>query len=111
MKKRKINMVIGAFFALAMTVSTATTLSLAKANNHPEVVLAEDVKDSETPISSATSDAAASMNGAIESIKEQGKEIVNKVDKTGILKVILKTLRDALRDLRDHIRRWFKLNK
>ena len=114
MKKRRVNMVLGAFFALLMAVSTATTLSLANANNRPEVVLAEDKADPETPTSnesSATSGLQASMQGSIESIKEEGKEIVNKVDKTGILKIILKTLRDALRDLRQHIRRWFKLDK
>ena len=115
MKKRRVNMVLGAFFALLMAVSTVTTLSLAKANNRPEVVLAEDASDSETPVSSEGSQASsglqASMQGSIESIKEQGEEIVNKVDKTGILKIILNTLRDALRDLRQHIRRWFKLDK
>ena len=128
MKKRKINSLIGAFFALGLAVSVGTTLSLAKANKNPEIVLAED--DPETPISNTedpetptsnegeqnneNSEAEVAADGETElTPAESSSESTSSsgIDSADIIKIILKTFRDALRDLKEHIKRWLNFFK
>ena len=51
MKTRKIKGLIASLFALAMAVSVATTMAVTRQQKLPEIVLAEDVEDPETPVS------------------------------------------------------------
>ena len=117
MKKRKINAVIGAFFALAMAISVGTTLSMARVNKHPEIVLAEE--DPETPVSSeddtpqATAEGGSATNESQESASSSQSSSSSSSSSTlkSVIKLFLKIFRDALRDLRDHVKRWLSFFK
>ena len=134
MKKRKLNCLVGIFFALALTMSAATALSLAKANKNPEIVLAEDEeKDPETPVnneeekpavddanpasseepasSSESSESSASASEILGNVIQEGKEAISSISKESIFRTIKNIFRDAIRDLIDHFKRWFKFPK
>ena len=134
MKKRKINCLVGVFFALALTMSAVTALSLAKASKHPEIVLAEDEeKDPETPVdnqeekpavddgnpasseepasSSESSESSANPSEMIGNVLQQGKEAISSISKESVFRTIKNIFRDAIRDLIEHFKRWFKIPK
>ena len=128
MKKRKINSLIGAFFALALAISVGTTLSLRKANKNPEIVLAEDdpetptsnTEDPETPTSNeeeqnnenTETEVAADGETEVTPVESSSESTSSSgIDSADIIKIILKTFRDALRDLKEHIKRWLNFFK
>lgn len=114
MKNRKIKGLIAALFALAMAVSVGTTLSCVKVQKHPEIVLAEDEAETPTTDEAETpseSEETAPKADSSESSKESGgsSSISSSITPKKVIKLILRVLKDALKDLRDHIKRWFYL--
>ena len=119
MKNKKLKALLGAFFALAMAISVGTSLSFAKAHKPAEIVLAEGEEEQSSDDETAANDeqeaptqeetpAQESEQSSDESQKEAGED-VPPVTAEGIFKVLAKTLRDALKDLINHIKRWFNL--
>lgn len=121
MKKKGIKSLITVFFALALAVSVGTSLSFAKAQKHPEIVLAEGEEDPETPVSSeddeepasseetpASSDDAAPIEESSESASEEQQAApLPKISVKDILKLIFQAFKDAIKDLIRHLDKWF----
>lgn len=124
MKKRKINHIIGAFFALMLAVSVGTTLTFAKASQQPQIVLAEGEEESEeeasapeTPVSSEDDSAepteaqpsesgAATESGSESSSGEQSSQ-ASSISGKSVLQIIFQILKDAIKDLIRHLDQWF----
>ena len=121
MKNRRIKGLLASLFALAMAVSVGTSLSFAKAQKHPEIVLAEGEEDPETPVSSeddeepasseetpASSEEAAPAEESSESAsEEQQAASLPKISGKDILKLIFQAFKDAIKDLIRHLDKWF----
>lgn len=120
MKNKRIKCLIGAFLALGMTLSLGASLSLRKASNRPEIVLAEDAGEQETPAASTeepkeeqpaaaqqeskpaqqtSSQSSSSSSLSASSLKQKGKKAI---------KIILQTLKDAVKDFINKVRRHIK---
>ncbi len=115
MKNKKLKGLIAALFALAMAVSVGTTLSVARVQKHPEIVLAEEA-DPETPDSSegeepAEGEETPATDGS--EAKEESEESaqVTPISSSEIVKLIIESFKDAIKDLIDHFKRWFNFFK
>lgn len=118
MKKRKINTLLGAIFALAMAVSAGTTLSFAKSNKHPEIVLAEEETNPETPVtdeeeapSTDNDEAVPTKEESESSSEETATGQAPSISEDDILSIIVNTFKDAIKDLINHFKRWLSFFK
>ena len=118
MKKKLLKRLSALVFALAMVFSTGVAISVAKAENRPEIVLAEDEEtpktdteepkdDETTPEEDSSQETPAEPS---ESSSEEAKpQNTPSVEAKDIFKMIAKAFRDALKDLLAHFKKWFKL--
>ncbi len=105
MKNRKLTGLLGAFLALSMALSVGTALSFAKPHQPAEIVLAEGEEEptsssEETPAANDESSTPAQQESAQESSSSSSSSsssVLSKAKKA--LKIILKTLKDAIKDL------------
>lgn len=124
MKNRKIKVLVGIFFAFAMTLSVGASLARTKNFKEPEIVLAEGEENSssssneedtsvdaqETPASTDTTDASSESETANESsdtTAEAKTEETVSISPQSILEILKKAFRDAFLDLIEHFKRWF----
>ena len=118
MKNKKLKGLIAALFALAMAVSVGTTLSVARVQKHPEIVLAEEA-DPETPDSSEGQDETPAEAGdttptegseSADNEEESQKEVAP-ISSTEIVKLLIQSFKDAIKDLINHFKRWLNFFK
>ena len=112
MKNRKIKALLISLFALTLTFSTSLTLSKARGNNRPEIVLAEGEEDPETPTSSeepAASEEPATATPSESEGSEEKAEESSETQNLSIADIIINIFKDALKDLIEHFKRWFHL--
>ena len=119
MKTKAAKSLLASICALALAVSTGTTLSVAKVNKSPEIVLAqsEETPDTDEENSfldeNATPSQNENSNEAQESESESEtteKEQLPAIEPKEIVKLILKGFKDAIKDLLEHFKRWLKLS-
>ena len=116
MKNKKLKGLIAVLFALAMAVSVGTTLSVARVQKHPEIVLAEEA-DPETPDSSEEEapkedeEATPTTDGAESATEEETKKEVSPISSDEIVKLIIEAFKDAIKDLIAHFKKWFSFFK
>ena len=111
MKTRKIKGLIASLFTLAMAVSVATTMAVTRQQKLPEIVLAEDVEDPETPVSNEDEAPAQPADDSIasegqESASEESKAETPSFNSRDIFKIIIQIFKDALKDLMAHFEKW-----
>lgn len=115
MKNRKLRSLLGAFLALGMALSVGTALSFAKPHQPAEIVLAEG---EEEPTSSSEETPAAKEESAAPAQQESAKQSSSSSSSTSssilskgkkALKLILKTLKDALKDFINKLRQKAKI--
>ena len=127
MKKNKLKGLFTIFFALAMVVSVGITLPLLKANNEPQIVLAEGEEKSdeseETPKedseneeeASSSDDSIEPASEGLESSEQSSSEESSQESSAArpsisfkdIMKLIFQAFKDAIKDLIHHIDKWF----
>ena len=116
MKNKKFKGLIAALFALAMAVSVGTTLSVARVQKHPEIVLAEEA-DPETPDSSEGEEPAegeetpATDGSEAKEESEESAQQVTPISSSEIVKLLIQSFKDAIKDLINHFKRWLHFFK
>jgi len=119
MKNKKFKSLIALIFAFSLALGGATLFAEAKAKEPAQIVLAEDenegddeetptTSEEETPSESEETPSTTPSEPAQESSQE-AKSQPAPVDAVSILKIFAKAFRDAIKDLIEHFKRWFKL--
>ena len=120
MKNRKIKALFGMFFALALALSSGALLASAKTNKPAEIVLAEEEPDeNEEPVSSeetpTTDEGEASGTEAPAEPREEAESATEddmirfEVTPKDVFTIIGEAFKDAIKDLIEHFKRWFKI--